>query len=175
MSQVDYGELNRVLAQRDGCGQLLFLPYLVGTNAPEFDANATGVFWGLRQGNDAFDMARAVMEGVSFLLKKNCQSLKDADLPCDSILAVGGGTKSAIWCQMWADIAGIPVKIPQEQEAACLGAAMIGAVADGLFASYADAVAACVAIKAEYLPNAEANYEEKYRKFCALYNATLNI
>ena len=175
MPQVDYGELNRVLAQREGCGQLLFLPYLVGTNAPEFDANATGVFWGLRQGNDAFDMARAVMEGVSFLLKKNCQSLKDADLPCDSILAVGGGTKSAIWCQMWADIAGIPVKIPQEQEAACLGAAMIGAVADGLFATYADAVSACVAIKATYLPDPSNTYEEKYQKFCALYHATLNI
>ena len=174
MPQVDYGELNRVLAQR-GMTQLLFLPYLVGTNAPEFDANATGVFWGLRQGNDAFDMARAVMEGVAFLLRKNCQSLKDADLPCDSILAVGGGTKSAIWCQMWADISGIPVKIPQEQEAACLGAAMIGAVAEGLFADYAAAVDTCVAVKDEYTPNNCACYEEKYRKFCALYEATLHL
>ena len=52
---------------------------------------------------------------------------------------------------------------------------MIGAVADGLFANYADAVSACVAIKAEYLPNPDATYEEKYNKFCALYNATLNI
>ncbi len=175
MPQVDYGELNRVLAQRDGCGQVMFLPYLVGTNAPEFDANATGVFWGLRQSNDCFDMARAVMEGVAFLLRKNCQALKDADLPCDSILAVGGGTKSAVWCQMWADISGIPVKIPQEQEAACLGAAMIGAVAEGLFTDYAAAVAACVTMKAEYTPNPSAHYEEKYRKFCALYQATLNI
>ena len=174
MPQVDYGELNRVLAQR-GMTQLLFLPYLVGTNAPEFDANATGVFWGLRQGNDAFDMARSVMEGVAFLLRKNCQSLKDADLPCDSILAVGGGTKSAIWCQMWADISGIPVKIPQEQEAACLGAAMIGAVAEGLFADYAAAVDTCVAVKEEYIPNPCAYYEEKYRRFCALYEATLHI
>ena len=175
MPQVDYGELNRVLAQRDGCGQLLFLPYLVGTNAPEFDSDATGVFWGLRQSNDSFDMARAVMEGVSFLLRKNCQSLKDAGLPCDSILAVGGGTKSAIWCQMWADIAGIPVKIPQEQEAACLGAAMIGGVADGHFANYSDAVNVCVAMKEVYAPNPSVTYEEKYRRFCALYNATLHI
>ena len=175
MPQVNYGELNRVLAERDGCGRLLFLPYLVGTNAPEFDANATGVFWGLRQSDDCFDMARAVMEGVAFLLRKNCQSLKEADLPCESILAVGGGTKSAIWCQMWADIAGIPVKIPQEQEAACLGAAMIGAVADGHFANYADAVAACVSVKEEYIPNPSGIYEEKYQRFCALYQATLNI
>lgn len=175
MPQVGYGELNRVLAEREDCGQVLFLPYLVGTNAPEFDTNATGVFWGLRQGNDAFDMARAVMEGVAFLLRKNCQSLKEANLPCESILAVGGGTNSTIWCQMWADIAGIPVKIPKEQEAACLGAAIIGAVADGHFESFAAAVAACVDVKAEYTPNPSAYYEEKYSKFCALYQATLNI
>ena len=175
MPQVDYGELNRVLAERDGCGQVLFLPYLVSGNAPEFDADATGVFWGLRQNHDAFDMARAVMEGVAFLLRKNCQSLKEAKLPCESILAVGGGTKSALWCQMWADVTGIPVKIPAEQEAACLGAAMIGAVADGLFASYADAVAACVEIRAEYKPRKSDYYEEKYRRFCALYQAALNV
>ena len=175
MEHVDYAELNRVLAQRENCGQVLFLPYLVGTNAPEFDSMATGVFWGLRQNHDCFDMARAVMEGVGFLLRKNCQSLKDANLPCESILAVGGGTKSAIWCQMWADISGIPVKIPQEQEAACLGAAMIGAVTDGHFASYADAVALCVAMKEEYFPKESAYYEEKYRKFCALYQATLHL
>ena len=175
MPQVDYMELNRVLAERDGCGQVLFLPYLVSGNAPEFDADATGVFWGLRQENDAFDMARAVMEGVSFLLRKNCQSLKNANLPCNSILAVGGGTRSAIWCQMWADITGIPVKIPKEQEAACLGAAMIGAVADQHFADYDAAANACVGIKAEYTPNFSEKYEEKYRKFCALYQATVNL
>ncbi len=175
MPQVDYGELNRVLAERTDCGQVLFLPYLVGTNAPEFDSQATGVFWGLKQGHDCFDMARAVMEGVAFLLRKNSQALKEAGLPCDSILAVGGGTKSAIWCQMWADASGIPVKIPQEQEAACLGAAMIGAVADGHFESYAQASDACVAIKETYAPNPNAYYEEKYRKFCALYNASLTI
>lgn len=175
MPQVDYGELNRVLAERPDCGQLLFLPYLVGTNAPEFDGNTTGVFWGLRQTNDSFDMARAVMEGVSFLLKKNCQALEKAGISCDSIMAVGGGTKSAIWCQMWADICQIPVRIPKEQEAACLGAALIGSVADGHFADYAEAVKSCVAIKEEYTPNPSAFYEEKYRRFCALYDASLTI
>ena len=115
------------------------------------------------------------MEGVAFLLRKNCQCLKDADLPCESILAVGGGTNSAIWCQMWADVTGIPVKIPREQEAACLGAAMIGAVADGHFENYAAAVAACVDVKAEFCPKLSAYYEEKYRKFCALYQATRKL
>ena len=175
MPQVDYGELNQVLAQRKDCGKLLFLPYLVGTNAPDFDTDATGVFWGLRQSHDAFDMARAVMEGVAFLIRKNSQSLKDSNIPCENIVAVGGGTKSALWCQMWADATSIPVRIPQEQEAACLGAAMIGAVADGLFANYAAAVEKCVAIKAEYLPQPSGYYDGKYEKFCTLYDATIGI
>ena len=43
-----YDEMNAALAQRPR-NELLFLPYLVGTNAPEFDSQANGVFWGLRQ------------------------------------------------------------------------------------------------------------------------------
>ena len=53
---VDYDTMNRELAVREP-NELLFLPYLVGTNAPEFDAEANGVFWGLRQEHDAIDMA----------------------------------------------------------------------------------------------------------------------
>lgn len=175
MPQVDYKELNRVLEERTDCGQILFLPYLVGANAPEFDPNATGVFWGLRQRHDCFDMARAVMEGVAFLLRKNCQSLLEGGVPAKSILAVGGGTKSPTWCQMWADVTGIPVKIPQEQEAACLGAAMIGAVADGHFADYAAAADCCVGIKEQYLPREPEKYNEKFSKFCKLYQAVQGL
>lgn len=175
MPQVDYRELNRVLEERKEAADLLFLPYLVGTNAPEFDSRATGVFWGLRQEHDCFDMARAVMEGVSFLLRKNSQSLADGGIPCRSILAVGGGTKSPTWCQMWADTTGIPVQIPQEQEAACLGAAIIAAVSDGAFADYRSAADLCVKMQAAYHPQDVTKYDSKYRRFCKLYEATVDI
>ena len=72
MGQIGYDEMNRVLLERKEPNSLLFLPYLVGTNAPEFDQDATGVFFGLRQEHDIFDMACAVMEGVSYMLRKNC-------------------------------------------------------------------------------------------------------
>ena len=172
---MDYGRLNRELEQRPDCGQLLFLPYLVGTNAPEFDADASGVFWGLRQEHDSFDMARAVMEGVAFLLRKNCQSLARSGLPCRNILAVGGGTKSPLWCQLWADITGIPVHIPEEQEAACLGAAILAAVDDGAYEDFAAAAHRCVRLQAVYTPRPSAALEAKYRRFCKLYEAALAV
>ena len=130
--QADYDEMNATLAKR-GPNELLFLPYLVGTNAPEFDVEANGVFWGLRQEHDAIDMAGAVMEGVSFVLRKNCEYIARNGMKPTAIIATGGGAKSPIWCQMQADITGLPVSIPKEKEAACLGAAMIAAVSDGRF------------------------------------------
>ena len=170
----DYDEMNATLANRQP-NELLFLPYLVGTSAPEFDAQANGVFWGLRQEHDAIDMAGAVMEGVSFVLRKNCEHIARNGVELKSIIATGGGAKSPIWCQMQADITGLPVSIPKEKEAACLGAALIAAVSDGLFESYEDAVHTCVELLYSYEPHPNDRLERKYRRFCALYKAALEI
>ena len=173
MPEVSYDEMNKVLAQR-GPNELLFLPYLVGTNAPEFDVDATGVFWGLRQEHDVFDMAHAVMEGVAFVLRKNCEAITAKGTKLTSIIATGGGAKSDIWCQLQADITGLPILIPEEKEAACLGAAMIAAVADGAVASLEDAVKA-IRMKKTFKPRYSEGMERKYRRFCALYEMSLEL
>lgn len=170
----DYDEMNNALVQRKP-NDLLFLPYLVGTNAPEFDVEANGVFWGLRQEHDSIDMAGAVMEGVSFVLRKNCEHIAAKGLKPTGIIATGGGAKSAIWCQMQADITGLSVNIPKEKEAACLGAAMICAVNDGCFASFAEAANACVQMQMQYMPRSSERLEQKYRRFCTLYQVALEI
>ena len=174
MPGMDYDQMNAELAKRPA-NELLFLPYLVGTNSPEFDAEANGVFWGLRQEHDAYDMAGAVMEGVAFVLRKNCDYISANGVVPTSIIATGGGAKSPIWCQMQADITGLPVLIPKEKEAACLGAAIIAAVSDGRFPGYEDAVAHCVEMTHRYAPNPTERTERKYRRFCALYKAALQI
>ena len=171
---VDYDVMNRELAQRQP-NALLFLPYLVGTNAPEFDTGATGVFWGLRQEHDAIDMAGAVMEGVSFVLKKNCAHIAEKGVELTGIIATGGGAKSPVWCQMQADITGLPVYIPGEKEAACLGAAMICGVSDGTFANFAQAAETCVNMEKHYTPNPTEHLQRKFRRFCALYKTALEI
>ena len=172
--QADYDEMNKQLAKRPP-NELLFLPYLVGTNAPEFDAEANGVFWGLRQEHDAIDMAGAVMEGVSYVLRKNCEYIAKNGMKPTGIIATGGGAKSPIWCQLQADITGLPVSIPQEKEAACLGATLIAAVHAGKYADYSEAVEACVQMQMQYQPNPTDRLERKYRRFCALYQAALAI
>lgn len=172
MKDVSYDEMNRVLAEREK-NDLVFLPYIVGVNCPEFDRDASGLFFGLRQKHDAIDMAGAVMEGVAHLLRRNCDFIRSSGTPINRIIATGGGARSAIWCQMQADITGIPVVIPAEKEAACLGAAMIGAVAGGRFASYKAASDEVVRIERTFEPQPSAFYERKHKQFDLLYDAAM--
>ena len=174
MKNITYDEMNATLARRER-NDLLFLPYLVGTSAPEFDAEAKGVFWGLRQEHDCIDMAGSIMEGVGYVLQKNLQHIHKNGIQLQNIIATGGGAKSPIWCQLYADITGLPVRIPAEKEAACLGAAMIAAVADGKYADFAEASKELVSFSKEYTPNPCEHFERKYRRFCRLYEAALEI
>lgn len=173
MDNMDYDTLNRELLEAPA-SQLLFLPYLVGTNAPEFDREATGVFFGLRQEHTNVQMAKAVMEGVCFVLRKNCEDILSKGTKISGIVATGGGAKSHVWCQLQADITGLPVEVPAVTEAGCLGAAMIAAWTQGQYETL-EAAAKDVKMVRRYTPNPGDALEEKYRKFCKLYDAMLEI
>lgn len=175
LGSMNYDEMNEAIRRRNMPNSVLFLPYLVGTNAPEFDRDACGVFAGLRAEHDAVDMAYAVMEGVSHLLRRNLDAIRDAGTALDRIIATGGGAKSAVWCQLQADVTGIPVSVPTEKEAACLGAAIIAAVNAGLYENYAAACGKAVAFEKTYQPSRSEQLERKYRQFGALYQAALAV
>ena len=109
------------------------------------------------------------------MLRKNCDYIAQKGMKLERIVATGGGAKSPVWCQMQADITGLPVCIPKEKEAACLGAAMICGVSDGRFPDFYQAAGFCVAMQTEYTPNPTDRLDRKYRRFCALYQAALEI
>ena len=167
MQGVEYDRINDVIRDR-GRNDIIFLPYLVGTNSPEFDSRASGAFLGLRGEHDAYDMAYAVMEGVAFLLKKNCDHIIANGSDIKSIIATGGGAKSDVWCQLQADVTGVPIMIPAEKEAACLGAAIIAAVSDGRFDSFAD-VTSIIKYEKIYEPEQDDGLIKKYDRFNKIY------
>ena len=173
MKDVSFKEIDKTVKERKR-NDILFLPYLVGTNSPEFDSRASGVFWGLRGEHDAFDMAYAVMEGVGFLLKKNCEYIEKNGSVVNAIIATGGGSKSDVWCQLQADITGLPILIPKEKEAACLGAAIIAAVSNGNIESFEKAVQ-LIEFEQEFLPSDDTDLNEKYEQFNKLYEFSCNL
>lgn len=83
-----------------------FLPYLSGERTPYNDPKATGAFWGLTHEHGPAELARAVVEGVSFGLADGMDVLHETGLKPDNITLIGGGTRSAYWRQLLADISG---------------------------------------------------------------------
>ena len=173
LKDVGFKDIDIEAEKRRG-NELLFLPYIVGTNSPEFDSRATGVFWGLRQEHDAYDMALSVMEGVGFLLRKNLQYIEKNGTKANAIIATGGGSKSDLWCQLQADITNLPILVPEEKEAACLGAAIIAAVEDGKVESF-EKMAESIRFEKTFTPVKSELLEEKYKKFNALYEFSCNL
>lgn len=173
---VTFSEIDKIATQRISDKQLTFLPYLTGINAPDFNENAAGVFFGIKVSHDRYDFALAVMEGVSCLLRKNIEHIKLSGIKAERIVSTGGGAKSSLWSQLKADFTNQVVEIPENEEAASLGAAIIGGVSTGLFKGYEEAIKACVSIKRYYTPaDDRTNYEKKYKLFIELYNSLTPI
>jgi len=108
----------------DGPQDVVFLPYLSGERTPHNDAAIRGAFIGLDIATDVSSLTRAVMEGVAFGLRDNLVALKATGANLSSVMAVGGGTRSAFWLETLATILDLPLEIPADGE---FGAAM-GAV-----------------------------------------------
>lgn len=83
-----------------------FLPYLSGERTPHNNVNAKGVFYGMTAETSRADLANATLEGVGFALLDGIDALHAAGLVPDSITVIGGGSRSAYWTQMLADISG---------------------------------------------------------------------
>ena len=160
-----------------GCEGLVALPHLTGAASPEFDPHAKGVFFGVSLAHGRGHFVRAIMESVAFMLRKNLELLPGLGIEVDEIRSLGGGAKSALWNQIKADVTGKPIVTIRSSEAACVGVAMLAAVAAGVHTSLDDAARAMVRLKDRYEPRPEARgaYERGYRTYLKLYDALYDV
>ncbi|MEI6101526.1 MAG: FGGY-family carbohydrate kinase [Eubacteriales bacterium] len=143
---------------------LLFFPLLYGTNV-NIDAKAG--FIGLSARHTKAHMLRAIYEGVVFCHMHHIEKLyKFRDKP-EIVRISGGGTKSGLWVQMFADCLGLPVEVSEANEMGVMGSAMCAGVGVGLFADMKDAVNAFVRISQVYQPKEERRnyYQKKYKAY----------
>jgi xylulokinase len=107
-----------------GADGLLFLPYLQGERTPNLP-NGTGVFHGLTTRTmSPAHLARATMEGVTLGLAYGLQRMRTLGITPTEIRLTGGGSKSALWRQICADVFRCRVVTLAESEGAALGAAI---------------------------------------------------
>ena len=156
-----------------GSNGVLFAPYLTGERCPYPDANARGIFYGLSLGTTRAEMARAVMEGVTFSLKQVVE-LMGSQVKPEKVYLSGGGATSEVWKQMAADIFEIPVyTMSAAKEGGAYGAILVAGVGAGIWKDLHEAIKVLKEDEKFYTPNpdTQAAYRKAYEKYKMLYFA----
>lgn len=119
--------------QRGRPGALLYHPYISegGERGPFINANARADFIGLTNEIRFPDLLRAVVEGLG-MATRDCYAAMGGAMPADLRLT-GGATRSRALRAVLAAVVGAPVRISAREEAGAAGAAMMAAVALGVY------------------------------------------
>ena len=155
---------------------VLVLPHFNGSGTPTCDLNAKGAFLGLTMSTSRYDIAKAILEALSYEIRINIDNMKTIGIDIQQLRCVGGGARSPIGLQNKADILGIPVSSLKIREAACLGAAMLAGTAADAYKDPKDA-ARIVQISQTYYPSEPIRqiYNNKYCIYSQLYDKLKEI
>jgi sugar (pentulose or hexulose) kinase len=152
-----------------GSGGTLLLPYWEGAMNPYWDMDMRGCILGLSDAHERGHVYRGLIEGVALeqALVLDLIAAQTKARP-DEFIAIGGVAASDLWCQVVADVLGIPVSRSETVEAASLGAAVCAAGGAGLHPSIeAAAERMCGRTTAVYAPD-DARHA-RYRELLAIY------
>ncbi|WHH58551.1 FGGY-family carbohydrate kinase [Petroclostridium sp. X23] len=130
-----YGLLDqKALEIGPGSNGLMVLPYFMGERSPIWDAKARGTIIGLSLSHTKAHIYKAFMEGVAYALRHNIELVEGTKVKLNKeIILVGGGAKSLVWPQIFADVTGRPIKIIKNDVEAPLADALLAGIATGVF------------------------------------------
>jgi sugar (pentulose or hexulose) kinase len=152
-----------------GSGGVIFHPYMspTGERAPFTKTTAKACMFGLGFHSDRYVVLRAIYEGIAFS-NKHCLDVYPVQI--HDVRLSGGGAKSPVWCQIFADIFNSTIRIPSGSELGAKGSAWNAAFGTGLFKTREEAVDSFCKVERVYEPNptAVAKYAELYEIYKSL-------
>ncbi|HVM78465.1 MAG TPA: FGGY-family carbohydrate kinase [Stellaceae bacterium] len=120
----------------------LFLPYLDGERAPVWRADVRGAFHNISRALSPDEFLWATLEGVAHAVRDILQLAgRGVARNISEIRVSGGGAASEGWCQMKADVLGLPVVRTAHAETGLIGCAIAASVGLGIHRSLAEAAA----------------------------------
>lgn len=162
-----YDYLNELAAKSEpGSRGLVFTPWLYGERSPIPDTTVRGGFVNLSIDHDRCDITRAVMEGVALHARWMLEGVKGCGFNDPVLRAIGGGAKSDLWMQIYADACGSTIEVVNEpQESGARGAALIAAVGLGHYRDFAS-IRNAVKVIGTFKPRSE---------FACVYNEAFDV
>ena len=153
-----------------GSVDIIFHPYLFGSDV---QANARAGFYGLGAWHTKTHVLRALYEGVVYGHMHHIAKLRAAGAKMDVARLTGGGSRSRVWTQMFADALQLPVEVSDGAEVAARGVAMAAGIGVGVYKDYAEAVVKAVRLERRQEPNPEhaSAYQARYVEYVGLLEA----
>lgn len=148
---------------------LIALPHFAGSRTAFADPESTAALVGLTFATERVHIVRALMEGVALETAVMAERIAEAGAPVTSLRAVGGGSRSAVWMQIFADVLGVPVGSTASADAAAFGAALIAGAGAGLATGDSPSLPLAVRCEPDRAPGRR--YRSKLERFRVLYGA----
>lgn len=157
-----------------GESEILFLPFLYGTNNEHCSASA---FYGMNASQDKRHLLRAVFEGVVFSHMQHIDRLLAHREKPPVLRLSGGAANSPVWVRMFADATDIPVEVVKVRELGALGCTMAAAVSAGVYSDYRQAAKSMVNVSEAVKPDPDAHliYQKKYGHYQELIRRLSNF
>jgi xylulokinase len=155
-----------------GARGAMFLPHMSAAGCPVVDARSLGAFVGLSNFVQSGDMLRAIVEGLDYQVLDILMALKTGlGISPDRLVAVGGATRNQFWMQNKADVTGLPIEVPEVEEATPLGAAILAGIGVGLYKDEQDAFERVYKPGKTYQPDPQLapRYAEWYKIYEQIY------
>lgn len=171
---LDLAQLNAMAeALPPGADGLIVQDHFQGNRTPYTDPLSRGAITGLTLAHEPHHVFRAIIEGIGFGTRAILDAFRAGGYTSTEITVGGGATASALWMQIHADTAGLPVRIPASADAPSTGSAVLAAYGAGRFASIDEGIDAMVrpGTSIEPRPREMAIYDEIYQRYLNLYPA----
>lgn len=162
-----YDILNKLAEEVEpGAEGLLYYPYLMGERSLG-TPYARGVFFGITPRTGKGAMVRAIMEGVTFELRRTLEIVESAGHQVNVVYHSGGGAYSDLWSQIKADIYQKKVVTFETSEGGILGSSILAGVGAGVFQDPASGAERCLRIAKEFLPREQ--WSNRYNAMFTLF------
>jgi xylulokinase len=171
--------LNEVAASAEpGSHGLMFNPWMYGERSPIPDTTVRGGFINLSLDHRGRDMVRSVFEGVALHARWMLEGVRACGFEDLTLRAIGGGAKSDLWMQIFADTLGVTIEaVAEPQHSGARGAALVAALGLGEYSDY-PSLRNLVKLRQVFTPRTEyaglydeafTTFKESYKRLKKLY------
>lgn len=164
-------EVGKIKARADSP---IFLPYLAGERTPLWNPHARGALVGLSLGaSNHSQIARAVYEGLAFSLRHIVDVLASHGAHAKRMLVAGGLARNNTFCQIKADVLGVPLTRYQDIELTTVGLCVISGMALGAWPDRSGANNAYAKVERTFTPDLSehAIHNANFRRYMAFVSA----